>query len=191
MNQSLAGKKIAIIATDGFEESELIEPRNYLDKAGAQTVLVSLKPGHIKAWKKGEWGDFLAVDKSLEEVDPSEFDALMIPGGVINPDKLRMDKKAVKFVQAFVDSHKPIAAICHGPQLLIETGIVSGRKITSWPSLRTDLINAGGDWYDTQVVVDNGLVTSRKPEDISAFSEKMIEVFSMGDQQLKDATPPL
>lgn len=191
MTQSLAGKKIAIIATDGFEESELIEPRNYLDKAGAQTVLVSLKPGHIKAWKKGEWGDFLAVDKSLDEVDPADFDALMIPGGVINPDKLRMEKKAVKFVQAFVDSHKPIAAICHGPQLLIETGIVSGRKITSWPSLRTDLINAGADWFDTQVIEDQGLVTSRKPEDISAFSEKMIEVFSRGDQQLRNSEPSL
>jgi protease I len=177
---SLKGKKVAILATDGFEESELFEPKKALDDAGAETSVVSLKKGEIKAWKDKNWGKTIAVDLSLDEADAADFDALMLPGGVMNPDHLRGDEKAVAFAQSFVDDSKPIAAICHGPQLLIETGILSGRKMTSYSSVKTDMINAGADWYDSEVVTDNGLVTSRKPADIPAFNKKMIEEFAEG-----------
>lgn len=180
MAKPLEGKSIAILATDGFEESELLEPKKALENAGAETSIISLKKGKIKGWSKGNWGKSIDVDFSLDEADPEDFDALMIPGGVMNPDKLRVDERAVEFAQDFVDSGKPIASICHGPQLLIETGILAGRKVTSWPSLRTDIINAGGHWYDAEVITDQGLVTSRKPEDIPAFNKKMIEEFMEG-----------
>lgn len=180
MQQSLKGTKIAILATDGFEESELFDPKKALDEAGAETSVVSLKKGEIKGWKHTDWGKTIKVDLSLDEADPEKFDALLLPGGVMNPDKLRNDKKAVAFAQSFVDDEKPIAAICHGPQLLIETGVLSGRRVTSFPSVKTDIINAGGDWHDAEVITDNGLVTSRKPDDIPAFNKKMIEEFAEG-----------
>ncbi|MFS4460046.1 type 1 glutamine amidotransferase domain-containing protein [Bdellovibrio sp. HCB2-146] len=191
MANELNGKNIAILATDGFEESELFEPKAALEKAGARTVIVSPHKGHIKAWAKGNWGSLIEVGQDLEEADSEDFDALFLPGGVMNPDKLRNDERAVDFAQDFVDSGKPIAAICHGPQLLIETGILTGRKVTSWPSVRTDMINAGAEWYDAEVMVDNGLVTSRKPEDIPAFNKKMIEEFAEGlhKEHEQGATP--
>lgn len=177
---SLKGKKIAILATDGFEQSELFEPKEALEKAGAEVEVVSINKGEIKGWRKGDWGRICAVDKVLDDATPEDYDGLMIPGGVMNPDKLRNEVKAVQFVQGFVDTQKPIAAICHGPQVLIETGYVTGKTMTSWPSLKTDLINAGANWVDREVVVDHGLITSRKPEDIPAFNKKMIEEFIDG-----------
>jgi protease I len=179
----IEGHKVAILATDGFEQSELFDPKEALERAGAEVTIVSLKPGEIKGWKHTDWGKTIGVDQIVGEANPEELDALMLPGGVINPDKLRMEPAAVKFAKAFVDAGKPIAAICHGPQLLIETGAVRGRKLTSWPSLKTDLTNAGAQWVDEQVVVDNGLVTSRKPDDIPAFNAKMIEEFAEGIHQ--------
>ncbi|WP_374073434.1 type 1 glutamine amidotransferase domain-containing protein [Bdellovibrio bacteriovorus] len=186
MAKPLEGKSVAILATDGFEESELFEPKKALDDAGAETSIVSLKKGKIKGWSKGNWGKSIDVDFSLDEADSEDFDALMVPGGVMSPDKLRMDERAVEFAQDFVDSGKPIASICHGPQLLIETGIIAGRKVASWPSLRTDIVNAGGQWYDTEVMTDQGLVTSRKPEDIPAFNKKMIEEFREGRHEERE-----
>lgn len=174
------GLKVAILATDGFEQSELFEPKEALEKAGAEVSIVSVKAGEIKGWKHTDWGKSIAVDELVSEANPADFDALMLPGGVINPDKLRIEPEAVKFAKAFVESGKPIAAICHGPQLLIETGVVRGRKMTSWPSLKTDLTNAGAQWVDEEVITDNGLVTSRKPDDIPAFNRKMIEEFAEG-----------
>lgn len=179
-DQKLKGKKVAILSTDGFEQSELLEPRQALQEAGAEVMVISLKSGEIKGWKDKDWGDSVKVDAVLQDVQAEQFDALMLPGGVINPDKLRMDEKAVQFVKAFADAGKPIAAICHGPQTLIETGMLIGRTMTSWPSLKTDLINAGANWIDEEVVADNGLVTSRKPADIPAFNRKMIEEFAEG-----------
>jgi intracellular protease, PfpI family len=180
MERNIQGLRVAILATDGFEQSELLVPKAALEKAGADTKVVSLKSGEIKGWSKGDWGKSVKVDLTLEKAKADDFDALMLPGGVMNPDKLRNDEKAVAFVQEFVDSGKPIAAICHGPQVLIETGALRGRNMTSWPSLRTDMINAGAEWIDSEVVTDNGLVTSRKPDDIPAFNRKMIEEFAEG-----------
>ena len=180
MTKKLSGKKVAILATDGFEQSELFQPKQALEDAGAEVQVVSLKSGEIKGWDHKDWGKKIKVDSVLGNVDADQFDALMLPGGVINPDKLRIEAKAVEFVLSFVESGKPIAAICHGPQLLIETGMVAGRKMTSWPSLKTDLLNAGAEWVDEEVVTDSGLVTSRKPDDIPAFNKKMIEEFAEG-----------
>ncbi len=178
--KDLAGLKVAILSTNGFEQDELMKPKKALEEAGAKTFVVSLESGQIKGWSKADWGDSIKVDMVLHEAMGFDFDALMLPGGVINPDKLRMDEQAVQFVKTFVDAGKPIAAICHGPQTLIETGMVKGRTMTSWPSLKTDLKNAGAIWVDREVVVDNGLVTSRKPDDIPAFCAKMIEEFAEG-----------
>lgn len=187
MSESLNGKRVAILVTDGFEQSEMTEPRKGLNEAGAETVLVSPARGKVKGWKHTEWGDEFPVDQALDGADPKEFDALVLPGGVMNPDKLRADEKAVRFVRAFVESGKPIAAICHGPWTLIEAGAVRGRRVTSWPSLKTDLSNAGASWVDEEVVVDRGLVTSRKPGDIPAFNRKMIEEFAEGRHGLREA----
>lgn len=176
----LNGKRVAILATDGVEQVELTQPRQALDGAGAVTMVVSPKEGTIKGWQHDRWGDPIKVDLSLSEARVSEFDALFIPGGVMNPDALRMDKKAVEFVRAFFSDGKPVAAICHGPWLLVEAGVLRGRSVTSWPSLQTDIRNAGGDWVDREVVTDEGLVTSRKPDDIPAFSMKMVEEFAEG-----------
>src|SRR5271165_3719688 len=178
MTEKLTGKKIAILATDGFEQVELTEPKKALEAAGATTEVVAPKSGGIRGWKFKEWGDTAKVNKTLDQAKVADYDALVLPGGVINPDHLRMDPKAVKFVKEFAESGKPVAAICHGPWTLIEAGVVKGRKMTSWPSLKTDLTNAGGQWVDKEVVVDKGLITSRKPDDLAAFSEKIIEMVS-------------
>lgn len=181
MSKELAGRKVAIMSTDGFEQSELFEPRKALIAAGAEVKIVSIKSGKIKGWNEKDWGDSIAVDLKLSDADADDFDALLIPGGVMNPDKLRGDEDAIGFLQDFVDAGKPIAAICHGPQVLIEVGLPKGRKMTSYSSIKTDLINAGAKWVDEEVVVDNGLVTSRSPKDIPAFNKKMIEEFAEGE----------
>jgi protease I len=178
--QTLAGKNVAVLAAEGFEQSELLEPRKALDEAGARTRVVSPAKGEVQGWTHFEKGERVRVDVPLDDADASEFDALLLPGGVANPDQLRMLPKAVAFVRAFVEAGKPIAAICHGPWTLIDAEGVEGRKMTSWPSLRTDLQNAGAQWVDEEVVSDRGLVTSRKPTDIPAFNRKMIEAFATG-----------
>jgi protease I len=183
----LGGKTVAILATDGFEQAELMEPRKALDAAGARTVVVSLKAGQIKGWNEENWGQPVQVDVPLDQARPDEYDALLLPGGVMNPDKLRREPKAVQFVKAFFDAGKPVAAICHGPWTLIEAGVVRGRRMTSFESIQTDLKNAGARWMDEPVVVDNGLVTSRKPDDIPAFNEKMIEEFAEGAHRRQQA----
>jgi protease I len=175
---SLKGKRIAILATDGFEQSELLEPQSALVAAGAETKIVSLRKGEIKGWKDKNWGKSVAVDLTVAEAKPEDFDGLLLPGGVMNPDQLRMDPQAVQFVRSFFDAGKPIAAICHGPWLLVESGIVRDRTVTSWPSLKTDIVNAGGKWVDKEVVSHSGLTTSRKPADIPAFNRAMIQEFA-------------
>lgn len=180
MEKKLDNRRIAILATDGVEQSELEQPKQALDESGAITHIISLKEGKIKGWNKTGWGKEFDVDKVVGDANPQDYDALMLPGGVMNPDKLRNDKAAVEFTRHFVDSGKPIAAICHGPWTLIETGSMEGRTMTSYESIKTDLINAGAHWVDQEVVVDNGLVTSRKPADIPAFNKKMIEEFAEG-----------
>ena len=180
MADKLKGKRVAILATEGFEGVELTEPRRALDAAGAETKVLSPKTGEIKAWEHDHWGDKVRVDESLSKANPNDFDALLLPGGVLNADKIREEPAAVEFVRKFAAEGKPIAAICHAPWLLIEADIVRGRTVTSWPSLKTDLRNAGASWVDKEVVVDNGLVTSRKPDDIPAFNNKMIEEFTEG-----------
>jgi protease I len=177
---SLSGKRVAILATDGVEQVELTEPRKALDSAGALTKVVSPKPGSIKGWNHTNWGDPIKVDVTLENTSPDDYDALLLPGGVMNPDHLRTNASAVNFVRAFFEAGKPVAAICHGPWLLVEADVVRGRNVTSWPSLQTDLRNAGANWTDSQVVTDHGLVTSRKPDDNPAFNKKMIEEFAEG-----------
>jgi len=177
---NLEGLKVAILVTDGFEQVEMVEPRNALDREGAQTVLVSPKDEKVRAWKFVDWGEEYAVELPLDSASSSDFGALLLPGGVINPDKLRMLPKAVAFVKAFFDDGKPVAAICHGPWMIIEAGAARGKRIASWPSLKTDLRNAGAEYTDQQVVVDGNLVSSRKPDDIPAFSQSMIELFKSG-----------
>jgi protease I len=172
----LDGVRIAILVTDGFEQVELTQPRDALDAAGADTQIVSPKSNRVKGWNFTDWGDEMPVDVPLAQARPENFDAILLPGGVINPDSLRMDADAIAFAQAFLDAGKPVASICHGPWTLIETGKVRGRRMTSWPSLQTDLENAGVDWRDQENVVDGNLLTSRKPDDISAFNREMIEL---------------
>jgi len=179
----LTGKKIAILAMDGFEESELMEPLKALQNAKADVDVISLKSGTIKSWKDNDWGKSVKVEATLKQISPDDYDGLVLPGGVINADKLRMESEAVEFVREFAKSGKPIAAICHAAWTLIETGCVSGHEMTSWPSLKTDLENAGATWVDKEVVVDNGWVTSRKPADLPAFNRKMIEEFREGRHQ--------
>jgi len=174
----LNAKTVAILATDGFEQSELEKPRQILETAGAKTVLVSPKAGKVQGFRHHDKGEAIAVDKTLEEVEPSQFDALMLPGGALNPDALRADPQAVAFVKAFAEANKPIAAICHGPWTLVEADVVRGRTVTSWPSIKTDLKNAGATWVDREVVVDGNLITSRKPDDIPAFAQRAIEVIA-------------
>ncbi|MEE7456534.1 protease [Methylorubrum populi] len=174
----ISGLKVAILVTDGFEKVELSEPRKALDEAGADTSIVSPKDRQVRGWKFTEWGDSLPVDMPLTQARPDQFNALLLPGGVINPDALRMDEQAVAFAKAFFDAGKPVASICHGPWTIIEAGAARGRRLTSWPSLRTDLRNAGADWVDEQVVVDGNLVTSRKPDDIPSFNPEVIRLFA-------------
>ena len=176
----LDGKKVAILVADGFEQVEMTKPREALDEAGAETKIVSLKPGKIQGMHHADKGDKFDVDLTLDEVRPEEFDALMIPGGLMNPDSLRSNVAALEFTRHFFREGKPVAAICHGPWVLIDAGVVRGRTLTSWPAIKTDVKNAGGKWINEEVVVDNGLVTSRKPDDIPAFNKKMIEEFCEG-----------
>lgn len=175
----LANKNVAILTETGFEESELKSPKNALEKAGA-TVHVISPASSIKGWKDGDWTGEVTIDKKLSEANPADYHAIFIPGGVINPDKLRMDKNAIEFIKHFFENGKPVAAICHGPQVLIETGALKGREMTSWPSIKTDLINAGVDWVDEECVCDSGLVTARKPDDLPAFNNKLIEEIAEG-----------
>jgi protease I len=178
MNSKLNGKKIAILATDGFEQAELTEPRKALDEAGATTEVVSPKSGEIKGWKSKDWGSTVRVDKTLEQANPRDYDSLLLPGGVMNPDHLRMEPAAIEFVREFVKTGRTVAAICHGPWMLVEAGVVKGRSITSWPSLKTDLKNAGANWVDQEVCSDGQFITSRKPDDIPAFNRTIIETIS-------------
>ncbi len=180
MPNTLQGKKVAILVTDGFEQVELTEPKKALEEAGAKTQIVSPAEGKVKGWNTKDWGEEISVDVPLKSADPSKFDALLLPGGVMNPDHLRMDPDAVRFARHFIKSGKPVAAICHGPWLLVEADVVRGRTLTSWPSLQTDIRNAGGKWVDKEVVNENGLVTSRKPDDITAFNREMITLFAKG-----------
>ena len=187
MNGNLNGKRVAILVTDGFEQVEMTEPRKALDEAGARTSIVSPAGNQVKGWEHTKWGETFPVDMPLDSANANDFDALLLPGGVMNPDKLRMQPKAVSFAKAFFDAGKPVAAICHGPWMLVEADVVRGRTVTSYPSIKTDLKNAGANWVDREVVEDNGLVTSRKPDDIPAFNRKMIEVFAAGGGQRRKA----
>jgi protease I len=176
----LSGKRVAILAADMFEQVELVEPRKALDDAGAETEIVSLESGEIQGFNHHDKADKFPVDNTVDEVTADDYDALMLPGGVGNPDTLRMHENAVEFVRSFFEAGKPVGAICHAPWMLVEADVVRGRPVTSWPSLKTDIRNAGGKWEDKEVIVDDGLVTSRKPDDIPAFSEKIIEEFAEG-----------
>ncbi|HEX5420753.1 MAG TPA: type 1 glutamine amidotransferase domain-containing protein [Gammaproteobacteria bacterium] len=180
MSQTLQGKKVAILVENGFEQVELTEPRRALNEAGAETHVISPVHGKVKGWNHTQWGDEIPVDLPLQEAKADDYDALLLPGGVMNPDKLRQNEQALRFVRAFFDAHKPVAAICHGPWTLSDAGVVQGRTITSWPSLKTDLRNAGARWVDEEVVADRGLISSRKPADIPAFNRKMIDDFAGG-----------
>jgi protease I len=182
MTNQLNGKRIAILATDGVEQVEMTEPRKALEAAGATTELVSPAKGKLQAWQHMEKGDKFAVDVALDAADPNKYDALVLPGGVANPDQLRTMPKAVQFVKSFFEDDKPVAAICHAPWMLVEADAVRGRTVTSWPSLQTDLKNAGAKWVDREVVEDHGLVTSRKPDDLPAFNKKIVELFSQASQ---------
>jgi protease I len=189
MARKLDGKKVAILVADGFEQVEMTKPREALDEAGAETKIVSLKSGKIQGMNHADKGDKFDVDFTLDEARPEEFDALMIPGGLMNPDALRSNEDALEFTRHFFREGKPVAAICHGPWVLIDAGVVRGRTLTSWPAIKTDVKNAGGNWVNEEVVVDNGLVTSRKPDDIPAFNKKMIEEFCEGRHEAMATTP--
>jgi protease I len=189
MAENLSGLRVAILVADGFEQVELTGPKEALEAAGALTQIVSPVKGEVEGWHHFDAGDKFPVDVALDEANAEAYDALLLPGGVANPDQLRMNPKAVEFVKAFFDAGKPVAAICHGPWTLIEADAVRGRTLTSWPSIKTDLKNAGARWVDEEVVTDHGLVTSRKPQDIPAFNQKMIEEFSEGrHKQQKSAS---
>ena len=188
-NEELRGLKVAILITDGFEQVEMTEPRKALDEAGAKTSIVSPHGGKVKGWKFTEWGDEFPVDLTLDSTTPDDFDALLLPGGVLNPDKLRTVPEAVSFTRTFFEDEKPVAAICHGSWTIIEAGAAQGRRMTSWPSLQTDLQNAGAAWMDEAAVWDGNLVTSRKPDDIPAFNRAMIALFKLevpADERLGD-----
>jgi len=177
-DMNVEGLKVAILATDGFEEAELTKPRDALRDAGAQTAIVSPKSGTIRAWVTQDWGDEIDVDETLDEADPEDYDALVLPGGVINADRLRMEPSAVAFIKAMVDAGKPVGVICHGPWALIEAGALRGHRMTSWPSLKTDIQNAGAQWVDEEVVVDGAMVSSRKPDDLPAFNREITRLFA-------------
>ncbi len=183
MSASLKGKRVAFLATDGVEEVEYTEPRKAVEEAGGQAELISIKDGEIQAVNHMDKAGTYRVDRLVKDADPDEYDALVLPGGVANPDFLRVDADAVRFVRSFMTAGKPVAAICHSPWILVEAGVVDGRTLTSWPSLRTDLANAGATWVDEQVHVDGGLVTSRKPDDLPAFCETMLERIAAAEKQ--------
>ena len=180
MGKQLKGKRIAALVDNGFEQVELAEPKKALEAEGARVDVISPQKDRVRGWQRMQWGDDIAVDATLDDASPDVYDGLLLPGGVMSPDRLRMNPEAVRFVRAFLEAQKPIAAICHAPWTLIEAGGVNGRQMTSWPSLRTDLRNAGAHWVDQAVVVDRGWVTSRKPDDIPAFNQKAIEEFAEG-----------
>lgn len=180
MSEHLADRRVAVLATDGFEQSELTEPVKALRQSGARVDIVSRHPGEIQGMQHREKGDKVRVDRTLDDAKAEDYGALVLPGGVANPDELRTDPRAVRFVRHFIEARKPVAAICHGPWTLIEADAVRGKTVTSWPSLKTDLTNAGAHWVDREVVVDHGLVTSRKPDDLPAFCAKMLEEFGEG-----------
>jgi protease I len=180
MAEQLRGKRVAAIVTHGFEQSELLEPKRALEAAGARVDVIAPESGSVRGWTKKNWGDEVKVDRTFDEAHAEDYDAVLLPGGVMNPDTLRTNTKAVAFVREAFHAGKPIASICHGPWMLLEAGVVNGVQLTSWPSLKTDLVNAGADWVDREVVVDRGIVTSRKPDDIPAFNAKMIEEISEG-----------
>ena len=182
----LDGKRVAALFTDGVEQIEFTEPRKALEAAGATVTVVSLKKDDVKGWNRGAWGETFRVDMTVDAAKADQFDALLLPGGVMNPDKLRMNDQAVSFARSFFDQRKPVAAICHGPWLLVEADVVRGRTLTSYPSIQTDIRNAGGEWVDREVNVDQGLVTSRKPDDIPAFNDTMIEEFAEGPHAGQD-----
>jgi intracellular protease, PfpI family len=186
----LSGKKVAIITEHGFEESELTSPKKALEDAGAEVHIVSPQAKTVKAWDHDHWSIELKVNVLIDEAKPEDYDALMIPGGVLNPDQMRINQKCVEFARRFLEEGKPVAAICHGPQLLIETGLLNGRRMTSYPAIRTDLQNAGVQWEDKEVVVDNGLVTSRSPKDLEAFNKKMVEEIKEGTHAPNAAFTP-
>jgi deglycase len=187
MADELKGKRVAFLFTEGAEQVEVTEPLEAVKKAGADVDIVSLETGEVEMWNHFDKGDKIKADKAVADADASDYDALVLPGGVANPDLLRVDEDAVKFVRAFVEQDKPVGAICHGPWMLAESGIAKGRKVTSWPSIQTDLKNAGAEWVDEEVVVDNGLVTSRKPDDLKAFCAKIVEEFAEGKHDQKVA----
>ncbi len=180
MTKDVKGKTAAILTENGFEEVELTSPMNALEQAGVTVHIISPQSGKVKAWNHDHWSIEIAVDKHIKDANPEDYDLLVLPGGVLNPDKLRLNTDCIAFAQYFMEQGKPLAAICHGPQLLIETGMLEGKTMTSYPSLKTDLINAGVIWVDQEVVVDNGLVTSRSPDDLEAFNKKMLEELSEG-----------
>jgi protease I len=187
MANELKGKHIAFLFTEGAEQPEVVEPLEAVKKAGADVDIVSLEKGEVQMWKHFDKGDTIKADKAVKDAKADDYDGLVLPGGVANPDQLRADTDAVKFVRAFFEQDKPVGVICHGPWMLVETGVAKGRKVTSWPSLRTDLRNAGAEWVDEEVVVDNGLVTSRKPDDLPAFNAKLVEEFAEGKHKQKVA----
>jgi protease I len=180
MAKDITGKRVAVLVDHGFEQVELEKPLEALRAAGAETIIVSPQDGKVKGWQHTDWGDEFDVDMNLDRANADDFDALVLPGGQMNPDNLRLNARAVSFARAFFDAGKPVAAICHGPWLLVEADVVRGRRVTSWPSIRTDLRNAGAEWVDEAVVVDSGLVTSRKPEDLPQFNRKMVEEIAEG-----------
>ncbi len=177
---NLKDLKVAILAENGFEQVELISPRQELEEAGVTVEIVSPQAREIRAWDQRDWGIAISVDKKLDDANPEDYDGLMLPGGVLNPDKLRMNKKAVDFIKHFIQAAKPLGVICHGPQTMIETGLLKGRTMTSYPSIKTDLVNAGVNWVDKEVVVDNGIVSSRSPKDLEAFNKKLLEELAEG-----------
>lgn len=188
MTNQLKGKRVAALIADGFEQVELMQPRQALEQAGAHVDIVSPTASEVRGWNHTEWGERVKVDRTLDEARVDDYDALLLPGGVMNPDHLRTNPKAVQFAKQFATSGRPIAVICHGPWTLVEAGVVSGVRMTSWPSVKTDLINAGAKWVDEEVVTDRGIVSSRKPDDIPAFNRKMIEEFAEGHHQDRRAS---
>lgn len=187
MAKELQGKRVAFLFTEGVEQVELTDPLEAVKGAGADTDLISLEKGEVQMWKHFDKGDTITADRAVSDADASDYDALVLPGGVANPDQLRVDEDAVEFVRAFFEQDKPVGVICHGPWLLAEADVARGRKVTSWPSIKTDLRNAGANWVDEEVVVDNGLVTSRKPDDLPAFCKKIIEEFAEGKHERRAA----
>ncbi len=187
MADELKGKRVAFLFTEGAEQIEVTAPLEAVRKAGAETEIISLEKGEVEMWKHFDKGDKITAGKAVADADPSDYDGLVLPGGVANPDQLRADKDAVKFVRTFFEQDKPVGVICHGPWMLVETGVAKGRKVTSWPSLQTDLRNAGAEWVDEEVVVDNGLVTSRKPDDLPAFCAKVVEEIAEGKHKQRVA----